>query len=715
MNGFNLDRNFALWYTSPLNVLFVLPILSGFPMQYLWRALKSTFEYKFTIFVSLICAVALALCWGGNITAVYPLVQISFQGETIPQWLAKKIAEKEDDIRSVQAQLAELEKKRSALPAMESPSKALGKEKLRLDVKRAKYQQELDWLAYVKPYIERYTPTDPFLTIVWLMLFVIVGTLAKCVFTFLHGYYSTKIGQLGSLKIREEFFRKMLAYEVNHFSNRGVSDAMSRFTGDMSALSGGISLFYGKLVREPFKMIVCVAGAIYISWQLFLFTTLFLPLVAALIMWMAKSLKRVVTRSMEEMARLYGRIEETFRLIRVVKAFNQEQDEAKRFHDTNMACFRRGMKIAKYGSLVSPVTECLGTVMMIVAVLVGAYLVTHEKTTIFGVPMASEPLDLGTLILFYGFLLGAADPARRLSDFFLNIQSAVAAADRIYVMIDRELPLVEPEHPKPLAPFHDKLEFDHVSFFYDQYSDVASGAGEVLKNLPEDPTRIVLQDVNLSIRFGETVAIVGPSGCGKSTLLNLIPRFCDPSSGKVLLDSIPLPEVSSYDLRSQIGLVTQETTLFNDTVFENIRYGVPEATMEMVVQAAKRAYAHDFIVNSLSDGYHTRVGHSGGQLSGGQRQRIALARVFLKNPRILLLDEATSQIDILSEQYIHEALSEFVGNRATIIVTHRLTAIRLADRIIAMNNGRVEGVGTHDELLKLSPFYAGLWETETGE
>ncbi|MDO5567357.1 MAG: ABC transporter transmembrane domain-containing protein, partial [Planctomycetia bacterium] len=555
-------------------------------MQYLWRALKSTFEYKFTIFASFFCAVVLALCWGGNITAVYPLVQISFQGETVPEWLGKKIAEKNDNIQAVQTQVVEIEKQLSA--ASQDNIKSIQKEKSRLDDKIAKYQQELSWLNYAKPYVDQYAPNDPFMTIVWLMMFVIVGTLVKSVFTFLHGYYSTKIGQLGSLKIREEFFRKMLGYEVNHFSNRGVSDAMSRFTGDMGSLSGGISLFYGKLVREPFKMIVCVAGAIYISWQLFLFTCLFLPLVAFLIMWMAKALKRVVKRSMEEMARLYERIEETFCLIRVVKAFNREDNEAKRFHDTNLACYRRGMKIAKYGSLVSPVTECLGTIMMIVAVLVGAYLVTHGKTTIFGIPMTSEPLDLGTLILFYGFLLGAADPARRLSDFFLNIQSAVAAADRIYVMIDRVPAMVETQTPKPLAPFHDKLEFDHVSFTYYQYSDEAGGAGEVLTDLPDDPNRVVLHDVSLSIRYGETVAIVGPSGCGKSTLLNLIPRFCDPTRGVVSIDSIPLPEVSSRDLRDQIGLVTQETTLFNDTVFENIRYGVPDATMEQVVEAAKR-------------------------------------------------------------------------------------------------------------------------------
>ncbi|MDO5552126.1 MAG: ABC transporter ATP-binding protein [Planctomycetia bacterium] len=681
-------------------------------MTNLLRALKVTFRHKLTIFLSLFCAICLALCWGGNITAVYPLVQISFQGETVGQWLDKKVQESENILEGKDATGAAVSVQQDART---------------VELKRIQAEKVLQWCHWAKPYVDRYAPSDPFMTVVYLMMFVVAGTLIKSVFAFCHGLLSSRIGQLGSLELREVFFEKLLNYEVNHFNSRGVSDAMSRFTGDMGSLSNGLSLFYGKLVREPMKMLACIVGAIIVSWQLFLFTCLFLPLVAILIRWMAMTLKRVVRNSMIEMVNMYSRIDETFRSIRVVKAFNREDYEQKKFSDTNRAVYRRGMKSAKYGSLTSPLTECLGTIMMIAAVLVGAYLVMYEKTTIFGIPMASRPLDLGSLILFYGFLIGAADPARRLSDFFIQIQSAVAAADRVYEMIDREVPVKDPEHPKTLGKFSQSLVYDHVSYSYMKYepggvvpdrerwhfSSLWRKKSRISsQSVTQGKERVVLKDISLEFKFGETIAIVGPSGCGKSTLLNLIPRFYDPTEGRVLMDGIPLPELAMREIRDQIGLVTQETALFNDTVFENIRYGVPNATREQVIDAARKAYAHDFIMEDLAQGYETNVGPGGGQLSGGQRQRIALARAILKDPRILLLDEATSQIDIRSEQYIHDAIRDFVGNRTTIIVTHRLTAIRLADRIIAMQDGVVEGIGTHDELLKTSPFYASLWEME---
>ncbi|MDO4586733.1 MAG: ABC transporter ATP-binding protein [Planctomycetia bacterium] len=715
-------------------------------MKNYFRAVRLTFKYKWTIFCSFFCAIILAVCWGGNITAVYPLVEISFYGDSVPSWLDKKIAETEKSLQEERQNLETDKGDEKSVDVRLVPSN-------KVQITATKVEQlerDLFWLLYAKPYVDRFTPSDPFMTIVCLMGIVWIGTVVKSIFTFLHSYFSSRIGELGSFELREIFFRKLLGYETNHFSQQGISDSMSRFTNDMSQLSGGLSLIYGKLVREPLKMIVCLIGAAIVSWQLLLFTCLFLPLVAFVIRWLAKALKRVIRNAMIEMAQMYGQIEETFRAIKIVKIFNRENKERAKFRRINKGYYKRAMKIAKYGSMSSPITECLGTAMMMLAVLVGAYLVLYQQTEIFGfVPMASRPISIGKLILFYGLLIGASDPARRLSDIFLNVQGAVAASDRIYAMIDRPIPVADVEHPKPLGRFQNSIVWDHVCYEYPQYQLTPKNLGDKkpfrhfwqhLKTKKECSSnslandqnsslhknqkaeqqsklenRLVLKDISLEIGFGETVAIVGPSGCGKSTLLNLIPRFFDPTSGEIKIDSVSVKEIKMSDLRNQISLVTQEPILFNDTVFENIRYSVSGASREDVVEAAQKAYAHDFIMNELINGYETKVGPGGGQLSGGQRQRIALARAILKNPAIFLMDEATSQIDIRSEQYIHNALAEFKTNRTVIIVTHRLSAIKLVDRVIVMQDGVIENVGTHEELLRLSPFYAELWQTESSQ
>lgn len=707
-------------------------------MNYLWRAMKLTFKYKFTIITSMLCAIILAVCWGSNIATVYPLVQISFQGQTVSQWYEIKVKEKEQSLNEIIGDLNRefpgLIKDSSKIDwnTITLPQDNYDKKNYfdSLIYKGKALEQGIEYLHKIKPYIDRYAPSDPFMTVVYLMIFVIVATYIKSFFTFCHGYLSGRIANLETLELRNVFFTRLLSYEANHFNQRGISDTMSRFTGDLGGLSNGVTLIYGKFVREPLKMIVCVFGALWVSWRLFLLTCVFFPLVALFIGWLGKSLKRVVKNSMIEMVSMYSRLSETFQSIRVVKSFNREEYELEKFKKVNKACYDRGMKCSKYGSLTSPITESLGMSMLIFAILVGAWLVIYQKTTIWGIKMSAQPLDLGQLILFYGFLLGAADPARRLSDFFLQIQSALAAAERVYEMIDRKVTLLDPDNPRELKPFHDKIVFKNISYFYPTYEELtipSAGEGrhhfwqskkkkEATPVAPRqeqiDNHRIVLKDVSLEIAFGETVAIVGPSGCGKSTLLGMIPRFYDPSEGAILIDSIPYQQLKMHDIREQIGLVTQEPVLFHDTVFENIRYGVPNATKEQVIDAAQKAYAHDFIMNELDQGYETNVGPGGGRLSGGQRQRIALARAFLKNPKIMLLDEATSQIDIRSEEYIHDALAKFVGNRTTIIVTHRLTAIRLADRIIVMQDGKIDQIGTHQELLEKCPFYKGLWKTE---
>ena len=748
-------------------------------MHNYWRAIQLTLKYKWNVAGVIIASLCLALCWGGNIATVYPLVQVSFQGDSLNSWLSK-------DIRSQEERLERLDAERRAISngvdpddedaLAEAIARDDGQEKgagldesalssrarQRLSVLKTQIssaETRLSRFRRLQPIVVRWTPDDPFLTVVILMIYVVVVTAIKGFSSYVHSFLAARLGQLGSRELRSLFFKRMLGYETTFFSRQGISDATTRFTSDMGTLSNGLTLADGKALREPLKLIVCLFGALLVSWQLLFFTFLFVPIAVVLIRWLAKSLKRVVRRMMAEMAQLYGRIDETFRAIRVVKSFNREDYETDKFRRANEVYFKRGMKTAKYDALTSPLTELVGMGMLVLAITAGAYLIIYQKTSLFGVQIFSRPFDLGTLILFYGFLIGASDPARRLSDIFTNIQGACAAADRVYEIIDRETPIKDPPEPKRLAEFKDSIVFENVCFEYpidavkfgeakpsqkirvedalkrfalerlgkltaafkDKHATTAtlSEPTETRSDAPRAATtsesRNVLKGVSLTIRQGETIAIVGRSGCGKSTLMSMIPRFIDPTQGRVLIDGIPLTELKISDLRDQIGLVSQDSVLFNDTVLENIRYGRLDATREEAIQAAKDAYADDFIRNELADGYETLVGPGGGALSGGQRQRIALARALLKNPRVFLLDEATSQIDLQSERYIHQALKKFVGGRTTILVTHRLTAIQLADRVVVMQDGAPEFVGTHEEAMKNSPFYATLWASESAD
>ncbi|MGL6226159.1 MAG: ABC transporter ATP-binding protein [Thermoguttaceae bacterium] len=660
------------------------------------RAIRITFRFKYSIVLSILCALLVGLAWGGNITVlVYPIVEVCMKKDTFGDWLNRRIeengveiiqyTEKTDTLRTQLEQTEELRSQRRL-------QRELSAELTRLN--RAEYFQAL--YLWGKPYVDKYAPNDPFKTVLLIISFALIGTAIKLVLTVAQNILSAHIAQGTANQLREEFFSKVIQYDAGQFNHVGIAQIMSRFTGDVSSLVGGLGTLYGKLVREPFKMITCLVLAAMISWQLLLLTLLLVPIAAYLIRWLARSIKRTAKVSMQEMANMFSRLEEAFRSIRVIKVFCRESYEENRFRLVNNTLYKQGMKVAKYDSLTNPLTEALGILMICAAVLAGAYLVMDERTDIWGIPMSSVPLSQPMLLMFFGLLAGASDPARKLSDIFTQFQTAAAAADRVYEMIDKPIQIVDPADPVPYTPCEKAITFEKVSFEYQLGHPV-------------------LKEVSLKINYGETVAIIGPSGCGKSTLLGLIPRFEDPNQGEVKLDGIALSRFTLHDLRRQIGLVTQEPVLFNDTIRNNIKYGMPDATDEAMIEAAQQAYADDFIMKELKDGYDTIVGPGGGLLSGGQRQRISLARAFLINPRIFLLDEATSQIDLLSEQAIHKALAQFIGNRTTIMVTHRLSALTLANRIIIMRDGVIEDIGTHEELLVSSSFYNRLHHLENLE
>ena len=656
-------------------------------MKNFGRVVRFALRYRFTFACSIVCALIVGVLWGANIGTAYPFMEVAFKGEPLQNWVDRKIREAEETIETADGELAAIA---TRLPeASGEDQRRLTSERRLLESRVEAERDALERYRYIKPYIEAYLPATPFATLAVLTGVLLLGTVIKNVFLMANMILISRLAELGTFNLRKLFYRRTLRLDLSAFGNEGTSDLMSRFTNDTSRIGEGLSTLFGRVVREPIKAVACLVGAAFVCWRLLLLSLIVAPIAGLLIHWLAKLIKTANRRAMEEMAQLYRVLEETFRGIKVVKAFTMERAERRRFHHTSKKYFSRAMKIVQYNSLMRPLNEVMGILTICLAILAGAYLVLTGSTRLFGITMCERPLDVTALLVFYGFLAGVADPMRKLSDVFGNLQRAAAASDRVFEMLDREPSVQDPVDPKPLARHHLDLTFDHVDFAY-------------------QPGRPVLRNVNLRIGRGETVALVGPNGCGKSTLANLIPRFSDPISGEIRLDGIPLTDVRIQDLRGQIGLVAQETLLFDDTVFENIRYGSPHATFDEVVQAAQRAHAHDFIENVLPEEYETRVGPMGGRLSGGQRQRIALARAILHDPSILILDEATSQVDLESEQAIQKVLEEFTADRTTIIITHRLAALALADRIIVMEDGRILDVGTHDSLLATCDLYRRL-------
>jgi len=656
------------------------------------RVVRIALQHRLSVAAALACALLVGLFWGANISVVYPFVEIVFQDKSMHDWVDERLEACRQEQATAAATIA-----RVAEQMESAPDDELAALRAEHDLAQSRLQSEQraqQYYAWAEPRIKRYLPDDAFQTLAILIGLVLLGTVIKSLLVVAHSIVVARITQRSIYQLRKEFFRRTLRMDLSTFTEDGSADLMSRFTHDMAQVSNGINALFGKFVREPLKGAACLIGAGIICWRLLIFSLIVVPVAGLLIRWLAKTLKRANRRAMEGMSQLYSTLEEVFRGVKIVKAFTTEPQERDRFYSESKQYYRCAMRIARYDSLSHPLTEVLGIVMITLAMLAGAYLVLRGETHLFGIPMCSREMSLGSLLLFYALLAGAADPARKLADVFTRIQRAAAAADRIYDMLDREPKVCDPPSPKEIGRHHQHLEWDNVTFGY--HAD-----------------RPVLNDVSLRVEAGETLALVGESGCGKSTLANLIPRFADPDSGQIRLDGVPLPDLRIRDLRGQIGLVTQEPVLFDDTVLENIRYGSPQATRAEAIEAAKQAHAHWFVEHELSDGYDTIVGPLGGQLSGGQRQRIALARAILRDPAILILDEATSQIDLNSEQIIHRVLERFTKNRTTIIITHRLSTLSLADRIAVVQDGRILATGTHEHLMAHCDFYCQLHRIES--
>jgi len=649
-------------------------------------------RYKFTFAASLISALLVAVFWVANIGAVYPIVEVIFEDKSMQQWIDQRIAENQAIIAEKSVELTEADAQLAALDRSDAQQlRNVQRRVADLQTELASAKTSLRGCEIAKPYIDAYLPQTPFQTLLVVTGLLLAGTLIKDLFLVLNGVLVGRMAQLAAFDLRKLFYRRTLKMDLAAFTKDGTADLMSRFTNDMNQVSSGLESLFGRMVREPLKMFACLAAATFICWRLLLLTMIITPIAVFSIRWLAKMLKRANRRAMEEMALIYGTLEETFRSIKIVKAFTNERRERTRFHENNKRYYHKAMRIVRYNSLSHPLTEMLGIATISVAMTAGAWLILSRETHLFGIRMSDMPLSRGAMLTFFVMMAGMADPLRKMSSIFSSLQAGSAAADRIFARLDRRPAVREPQQPVAVPRHHRDLTFENVSFAY-------------------NPDKTVLENINLSIAFGETIAVVGPNGCGKSTLANLVPRFADPTAGAVKLDGVPLTDIRIRDLRKQIGLVTQETMLFDDTIYNNISYGAADATREQVIEAARQAHAHRFIENDLPDGYDTLAGALGNRLSGGQRQRIALARAILRDPAIMILDEATSQVDLESEQAIQLVLEKFTRGRTTIMITHRLSILSLADRIVVMDGGRILDAGSHDELLARCELYRRLYQ-----
>jgi subfamily B ATP-binding cassette protein MsbA len=532
----------------------------------------------------------------------------------------------------------------------------------------------MNYLKYLLSYlIDHYGPVKALAAI---CITVIISVLFKNLFYYLSYRMLIPIRNSVMTRLRDDLYEKILVLPISYFTDQRKGDIMSRMSNDMNEIEWSVIGTMEGLIRDPLNILIILIGLIFLSPMLSLFLLVLLPVTGFVIGRLSRSLKKQSGQAQEQQGLLLSILDETLGGLRVIKAFNAESMMRQRFVDTNHILNRLRIKMAFRRDLASPMSEFLGVIVLSCILWIGGQWVLEDRA-----------LEAGAFITYIVFFTQIIQPSKSLSTAFYNAQRGSAAIQRIEDVLKAPLAVKEASNPIQLASFEKSIEFRNVTFKY------------------EDIT--ILDNINLVIEKGKTVALVGSSGAGKSTLADLVPRFHDVTTGELLIDGINIKEYSLLSLRDQMGIVTQEPILFNDTIAANIALGSHTANIADIEQSARIANAHEFIMQK-EENYQTNIGDRGSKLSGGERQRVTIARAVLKNPPILILDEATSSLDTESERLVQDAINKMMANRTSLVIAHRLSTIRHADEIIVLQKGKIVERGTHDGLIKQNGFYKKL-------
>jgi len=535
--------------------------------------------------------------------------------------------------------------------------------------------------GFVEAFIDKLNVTEP-MTLFWIFPFVVIGVLLlKHIFVFGYQYLMSDVSQRIMRDIRLRLYEKIQNLSLDYFSEKRTGELISRITNDVNVVENAISYGVTDLFRQTFMILIftTIAFSIYPKAALLIFVVF--PLIGFPISKIGKRLRKISKGTQEKMADINTLLLETISGVQLVKAFGTEDYETNRFKGKNHDYYKLRMKAIKRIIAISPITEIFGAFCGVGIILW------------MGHSVMSGEISFGIFILFFGSIMSIISPIKKLGNVNALTQQALAANERVYEVLDAQPSVVEKNDAIKLDEMSKSIVIKDGYFHY------------------EEESGNVLSDINLEIKKGEIVAIVGPTGTGKTTLANLIPRFYDLTQGTITMDGINLKEVSFRSLRDQIGIVTQDSILFNDSVKANISYGCQDATTNEIESVAKKAFAHRFI-EKMPKGYNTSIGDRGFRLSGGEKQRISIARAILKNPPILILDEATSQLDSESEKFVQEALDQLMQGRTVIAIAHRLSTIKKAHKIVVLEHGCIVGMGPHDELLETCPLYKRLYDMQ---